>query len=201
MSDGNPWSIRSSNKRYEDGWISVVEHEVEDASGREGVYAVVHFRKVGVRMLPIDDDGHVLLVGQYRFAAGYDSWELPAGGREKGEAPQASAARELAEEVGLAARHWLRLPHLIPSGAICDERQELYLAWGLSPAAREADPQEVLRVKRLPFRELLDMVLCGEISDAGTVAAVLACHVRAGRGELPEEVARHLRVQAPEGRP
>jgi 8-oxo-dGTP pyrophosphatase MutT (NUDIX family) len=201
MSDGNPWTIRSSTKRYEGEWISVVEHEAQDASGQEGVYAVVHFRKVGVRMLPIDADGTVLLVGQYRFAAGYDSWELPAGGREKGEAPQTSAARELAEEVGLAARHWLRLPHLIPSGAICDERQELYLAWGLSPAARETDPQEVLRVKRVPFREVLDMVLAGEISDAGTVAAVLTCHVRACRGELPEEIARHLRAACAEAQP
>ncbi len=191
--DGNPWTTKASKKVYQDGWFSVVEHEVQDASGKDSTYGVVHFRKVGLRILPIDEEGHTFFVGQYRFGAGYYSWESPAGGGEKGESPEKGAARELREEVGLEAEHWLPLPHLIPSGAITDERQHIFLAWGLKGTRRDPDPQEVVRVWRLPFGEALRMVLDGEVADAGTVAAILLAHLRAMQGGLPQEVAIHLR--------
>jgi 8-oxo-dGTP pyrophosphatase MutT (NUDIX family) len=181
---------------YEDGWLSVVEHRVRDAADRESAYGVVHFRKVGLRILPVDEEGHTYLVGQYRFGAGYYSWELPAGGSEKGEVPLDGAARELREEVGRDADYWLELPHLIPSGSVTDERQLLFLAWGLTGTRRDPDPQEALRIRRIPVGEALRMALSGQIADAGTVAILTIAHLKAVRREIPDDVARLLQGEA-----
>jgi 8-oxo-dGTP pyrophosphatase MutT (NUDIX family) len=179
---------------YEDGWLSVIEHRVRDAADQESAYGVVHFRKVGLRILPIDREGYTYLVGQYRFGAGYYSWELPAGGGEKGEVPVKGAARELREEIGMDASQWLELPHLIPSGSVTDERQLLFLAWGLTGAPRNPDPQEALRVRRIPLAEALSMALSGEIADAGTVAILTLAHLKAARREIADEIADLLRA-------
>src|SRR5688500_14036198 len=112
MPDVNPWTVLSSTKLHESEFLALIEHRVLDPAGEPATYAVAHFRHIGVRILPIDEEGCTILVGQYRFGAGYYSWELPAGGRERSEPPQAGAARELEEEAGLVARHWLELPYL-----------------------------------------------------------------------------------------
>jgi 8-oxo-dGTP pyrophosphatase MutT (NUDIX family) len=189
----NPWSILRSTKVHEDSHLATIEHLVRDPAGQERTYTVAHFRHVGVRVLPVDHEGCTTLVGQHRFAAGYYSWELPAGNREKEEPPVVGAARELREETGLIAQHWHELPYLIPSGSISDERQLLFLAWGVAQGETSPDPQERLSIRRLPFAEALHLVLSGQIHDGGTVALVLWAHLGAVRGLLPEEVAQHLR--------
>ncbi len=191
--EANPWTVLSSTKLYENDHLAIVEHEVRDPAGEEASYTVAHFRRIGLRILPVDDQGCTVLVGQYRFAAGFYSWELPAGGREKTEPARVGAERELREETGLVARHWLELPHLIPSGSITDERQHLFLAWGLAAGEGSPDPQEVLRTRRVSVAEGLRMVRDGEIADAGTVAAFLMADLKARHGHLPDDVARHFR--------
>jgi 8-oxo-dGTP pyrophosphatase MutT (NUDIX family) len=112
----NPWTVLSSTEVYETDWHSVREHKVRDAAGRESVDGVAHFKHAVIRILPVDREGFANLVGQYRFGAGYFSWEWPAGGGDPGEPPHEAARRELEEEIGLNAAHWLPMLDLVPSG-------------------------------------------------------------------------------------
>jgi 8-oxo-dGTP pyrophosphatase MutT (NUDIX family) len=189
----NPLTVLSSTRIYENEKIAFVDHYVRDPSGREHRYPIVHLKEPGVRILPIDREGCTFLVGQYRFGGGYYSWELPAGGRSLEEAPLSGAMRELEEEAGLAAGRWLELFHFVSAGSITDEAPVAFLAWDLEPRERRPDDSEVLEIRRVPFGEALAMALRGEIRDTASVATLLGAHVRALRGELPDEVAPRLR--------
>ncbi|WP_048707964.1 NUDIX domain-containing protein [Microvirga massiliensis] len=117
---------------------------------------------------------------------------MPAGGCEHHQPPLEGARRELREEAGLEAEHWLQVLDLIPSGSLTDEREIVFLAWRLTACERDPDPQEIIRTARVPFETVLQRVMRGEIRDAGTVAIVFAVDTLLRRGELPDEVARSL---------
>lgn len=148
-----------------------------------------------MRVLPIDRDGYTWLVGQYCYASGAYSWELPSGGADLGEVPQQAAAREMREETGLQAVNWIELNRLVPSGSVTDAREMSFLAWDLQVRDRDPDPQEVIRRVRIPFQDALQMALSGEITNAGTVATLLGAYVKAPRGDLPPEVADRPRQE------
>ena len=105
--EGNPWRVRSTRTAYENPWLAIEENDVVHPDGSDGFYGVVRIRKLAVGVLPIDDDGFVHLVGQWRFPLGRYSWEMPEGGAEPGEDPEICARRELAEESGLRAGTYL----------------------------------------------------------------------------------------------
>ena len=189
----NPWTTLSTKRYYENDWIAVDEHQVRNAAGHTNPYGTVHFKHRGISILPIDPDGLVHLVGQYRYGAGRYSWEIPAGGGDPDEEPIEAARRELREEMGLAAESWLELLRVTVSGAITDQRAVCFVAWGLGRRERDPDEQEVLRRRRVSFAEAVRMALGGEITDAVSAATILALQARAHRGELPEDLARLLR--------
>ena len=189
-SEENPWTTLSVSRQYENGWIAVDEHEVRDAAERPGRYGVVRFKEIGVHVLPIDDEGRVTLVGQYRYAARRYSWEIPAGGGEPDADPLEAAGRELREETGIEARHWLELLRLTLSGSITTAQSLCFAAWGLGPAERHLDAQEVIKLRRVLFAEAVELALGGEIRDAPSVATILALGAKADRGELPPDLAR-----------
>ena len=188
----NPWTTLTSRRVYDGAWLALEDRTVRDAAGREVPYAVVRFKKVGLRILPIDNAGCTYLIGQHRYGADFYSWELPAGGGEPKEDLAHAARRELSEEAGLAADHWLELLDLVPSGSVTDERQVGFVAWGFERVGRDPDPQEVLRVRRMPFAEAVALALDGSIRDAGTVALLAAVQVRADRNALPPELVRRV---------
>jgi 8-oxo-dGTP pyrophosphatase MutT (NUDIX family) len=192
-SEINPWTVVSSERLFEDDFVTFIRHAVRNAAGQDTTYSVTRYKQIGVRILPIDHEGQTWLVGQYRFASGAYSWELPSGGGDLGEVPQKAANRELREEVGLEASHWLELNRLAPAGSVLDLRELSFLAWGLTARPKDPDPQEVLQVRRLPFSEAVDLALNGGITNAGTVATLLMAHAKALRGDLPGEIATLLR--------
>ncbi len=181
-----------SRRAFDGRLISVRVDEIETDSGRRATREVVE-HPGAVAVLPVHDDGTIVLVRQYRYAVGRSLLEVPAGTREPGEPDEETARRELREEVGLEASSWLEISRLVPVGSVLELREISYLAWDLHSAERDPDPQEVLKIKRLPFKDAVDMALAGEITNAGTVACILIAHAKAARGELPHAIADRLR--------
>jgi 8-oxo-dGTP pyrophosphatase MutT (NUDIX family) len=192
----NPWLTLSSKRTYENTWISVREDQVIDPSGNPGIYGVVSPKNLALGVLPIFDDGSTVLVGQYRYALDRYSWEMPEGGGKIGGDPAAAIARELMEETGYRANGWHLLHEMSLSNSVTDEWVMTWLAWDLTAGEAEPESTEDLTVWRLPFAELVELVLDGTVFDSMTVAAVTLVETRRHRGArsgLPEAVMNALR--------
>jgi ADP-ribose pyrophosphatase len=122
-------------------------------------------------VVPLHDDGTVTLVHQYRHAGGGMHHEVPAGLLEPGESPAVCAARELAEEVQLQGT-LESLGVIYTTPGFTDERIHIFRATGLSAAPGELDPDEYIRVVRVPVDEALGMVRDGRLTDAKTICAL-----------------------------
>ena len=185
-----PWTVETETAVYDNPWIRVTDCKVLRPDGAPGQYGVVHFKNVAVGVLPLLDDGSVPLVGQHRFPHDAYSWEVPEGGGKIGVDPLVSAKRELAEETGHRARHWLPLTSFDISNSVTDERAVCYLAWGLEAGKSDPDGDEILAHQTVNFSALHEMVLKGDIRDSLTIIMVLAAKALADAGRLPEEPAR-----------
>jgi ADP-ribose pyrophosphatase len=126
-----------------------------------------------VTILPLLDDGRVCLLENYRVSVRQTLIELPAGTREPGEEPAATAHRELAEETGYTASRIELLTTFYTSPGVLDEQMWLYLATGLQPGPTSLDAGEDIRTLVVTWQEALDMVLDGRIQDGKTVAGLL----------------------------
>ena len=118
-------------------------------------------------------DPVVLLLRQFRYAAGGPLWEIPAGRLEPGEAPDACAQRELREEAGASAGRLERLTTIWTTPGFTDETIHLFLATELTMVEAHREPDEFIEVVARPLSEVLTAIKRGEISDAKTVVAIL----------------------------
>lgn len=190
--EANPWRVLGVRQLSENPWFAVEAHDAIDPAGKPAVYNVIRQRKIAVGALPIEADGTVHLVGQWRFPIGRYSWEIPEGGGERDEAPEVSARRELAEETGLRAGRLLPILQMDISNATSDEIAYIFLATDLTAGDSAPEEVEVLQRRSAPFREVLARVVDGRIRDAITVAAVLRTHHMAVTGELPPALAEAI---------
>lgn len=126
-----------------------------------------------VAVLPVDEEGRITLIRQYRCAFGVSMIELPAGRIDRGETPLRAAKRELREEVGFGARKWERLVKIIPSPGFCDETVTIYRASGFFRSVAEPDADERIEILTLPLKSALTAMRAGKIDDAKTVTALL----------------------------
>jgi len=126
-----------------------------------------------VAIVPLDGDGHVLLVRQYRKPIEQELLEIPAGGVDPGEDATACAGRELQEETGYRAGKLQRLGGFFSSPGFTSEYLHLYLATDLVPSHRTADDDEAIELVRLPVDQALAMIASGEICDAKTIIGLL----------------------------
>jgi len=176
------WPVGSSCRPYDGAFVQVREDEVRGPTDEVFTRAVVeHPGAVGV--LALDEDDRVLLLSQYRHAVGQRLLEIPAGILDvEGEPPQQAAARELAEEAGVAAHAWQRLLTLWPSPGVSNEHWQVFVARGLTalspqaqaelPAARHEEAD--LEIVWVPLAEAVRAVLAGRLCDSMAAAAVLA---------------------------
>ncbi len=127
----------------------------------------------GVGVLPLDDEGNVYLVRQYRYPYGEELLEIPAGKMDLSdtETPLDCGVRELKEETGFTAAHLRFLGEMYPSPGFLTERLHLFLATGLTAGETSPDEDEYLNLVKMPFSELRDRILKGEIKDGKTVYA------------------------------
>jgi 8-oxo-dGTP pyrophosphatase MutT (NUDIX family) len=172
----NPWKINSERNIYDNPWIRVTEFDVTNPKGGKGIYGKVHYKKIAVGVIPLDEAFQTYLIGQYRFVLDQYSWEIPEGGVEPGEDPLASAKRELLEEAGLVAAKWDQILTMHLSNSVSDELAIIYLASQLDQRAPKPDETEVLSIKKVDFQEAYEMVRAGTITDSISVAAIQ--HVR-----------------------
>jgi len=124
-------------------------------------------------VVPLADDGQVLLIHQYRHAAGGFIYEVPAGKLDPGEPPETCARRELAEEAGVDAGALHPLGSILTTPGFTDEIIHLFAATKLQPTRQNLDADEVISVERVPFTRALDMCVRGELRDAKSMCALM----------------------------
>lgn len=193
-----PWRVKDARDVFDNPWITVTDHDVVHPDGTPGEYGVVHFKNLAIGVLPINEKGLVPLVGQHRFPHDSYSWELPEGGGKRDVDPLLSAQRELAEETGLTAEQWAPLCAFDISNSVTDERALCFLAWNLSQGEAAPEPSEALTVKEVSFKDLLEMVMSGDITDSLTIVMTLTAWAKALRGELPAPISALLLASFPQ---
>jgi ADP-ribose diphosphatase len=126
-----------------------------------------------VVLIPIDDDGNLLFVRQYRHAVGKDLLELPAGTRDNDEPFEECAAREIREETGMQAGKLQKVGELYLAPGYSSELMAVFLATGLKDNPLDADDDEFLEVEKIPLKQAIEMAERGDIPDAKSLAALL----------------------------
>lgn len=172
-SEENPWQTQDVKTIYDNPWISVEHHNVITPSGSEGVYGKVLMKNLAIGIIPIDDNLNTWLVGQYRYTIDQYSWEIPMGGGLHDVDVLASAKRELKEETGIIAKEWTYLMKIHTSNCVTDEIGHVYLAKDLSYGETEFDETEDLVIKKIPFKDVLEMVKSGKITDSISICGIL----------------------------
>ncbi len=155
---GKIFSIRHDQVRLPDGHVTYLD--VIDHSG-----AVV--------IIPVDDENRMWFVRQYRYAVGEELLELPAGMVEAGEKPEDCAAREIREEIGMAAAELIHLGAFYLAPGYSTEYMHVFLARKLSPAPLARDDDEFLNVETMPVEQAFSMGTSGAFRDGKTYAALL----------------------------
>jgi ADP-ribose pyrophosphatase len=169
--DINDHEVLSTEQAFDGRVVKVFIDKVRLPDGRTATWErVKHPGAVG--MVPLTDEGDILMVKQYRQAVRGVLLEIPAGKLDSGESPEDTAKRELVEEVGMKAADWIPLAEFYNSPGYSDERFYLYLARRLSPEAGETEPDEFLEVVSIPLEGALDLVADGSIRDAKSIIGI-----------------------------
>ena len=164
--------VRSSRPIYQGRIFTVTVDRVRLPHGPEIDLEVVR-HPGSVVMLCVPAPGQIILVRQYRYCAGRELWEVPAGSLGLGEDPETGARRECHEEVGLVPRTIRHLTTLYPTPGFCTERLTLFLARDLSPASVQVPDDEDLELTWVTPAGALKAVDAGEIADAKSIAGIL----------------------------
>ncbi|HWT75183.1 MAG TPA: NUDIX hydrolase [Mobilitalea sp.] len=145
---------------------------------------ITHFdfiqHKGAAAMIPVDDDGNILMVRQYRNAIDQYTLEIPAGGLNPGEDNRTCAIRECEEETGYKAGEVFHLLDLYTTVAFSNEKIGIYYTTGITPSKQNLDEDEFVTPERHSVEELTKMILEGKIVDAKTIAGILAYKAKVG---------------------
>jgi ADP-ribose pyrophosphatase len=155
---GKAFDVRQDELRMPEGKtarLDIVEHERS------------------VSLVPVDGQGQVWFVRQYRHPAGRVLLELPAGVLNRGEDPEASAQRELREEIGMAAGNLQKLGEFYLAPGYSTELMFVYLATDLKADALPADEDEFISIEKIPVDQVFGLAEAGELEDAKSLAALL----------------------------
>jgi len=183
-SEKNPWKTTSSKVVYSNSWIDVIHNEIINPSGNEGIYGKVHFKNLAVGVIPLDEYYNTWIIGQFRYTLNDYSWEIPEGGSPKDSTPLESAKRELQEEAGITADEWIKIMELHTSNSVTDEIAYLYVARSLNIGQAEPEETEDLKLQKIPFNDLFEMVMSGQITDAMSVSAILKTKILIDQGKI-----------------
>lgn len=166
------WKINHSTTQKVDRFQIILD-EVSLPNGDRKSFSYLDFAK-GVCILPITNDGKVICLKQYRHSLKSWEWELPAGMLDSGELPPIEVAKkELEEETGYTAEHWLELGSFYPSPGSTTEEIYLFAAAGLSASQQKLENSEQIELHPLSMQELKTLVQNGEFKHGAGLAAIL----------------------------
>lgn len=179
-----PYEVVRSELKYKGRIIDVVEDEITLPDGRTALRETV-VRGQAAAIVPVDKDGNITLVRQYRHGPKQMVLEIPAGMVNDGEDAAVCAVRELEEETGIITGRLTKLLDYYVSVGFCTETIVVYLAEELSEGQTNPDPDEFLDIEKRGLNELIQMIMSGEITDSKTICAVFAAREHlAGRDAL-----------------
>jgi len=170
-------TLLSSTREYSGRVVNLNLDTVRFPDGSTGTLEM--FRHPGASAVvpfiddPADEDPRVLLIRQFRHAADGYIWEVPAGRLDPGEAPEACARRELEEETGMVAQRLEPLTTIYTTPGFTDERIHLFLAQGLTAGRQDREADEFLELREVRWREVLELIRRGEISDGKTLSCLM----------------------------
>lgn len=172
---------------YKGAFLKIMRDEVRlpDGQGAIREYAV---HPGAVMVIPLFDDGSVLLERQFRYPVGQVMVEFPAGKLDPNEGGLACARRELKEETGYSAREYVFLARIHPVISYSTEFIDIYLATGLTEGEANLDAGEFLEVIRTPFAELLEWIRRGDITDVKTLVGAFWLDKYLSSGWKPQAV-------------
>jgi 8-oxo-dGTP pyrophosphatase MutT (NUDIX family) len=168
-----PWQVLGKRTIYASDWIGLAQWAVRLPDG--GIipdYHVVDFPTPAVAVVPLSDDGRVLLIDHYRFITDTRGWEVPSGRLEQGESVAEAAARELLEETGHAASTWQTLGHYHPSNGSSNQVFHVTVARGLDRRSAPFDTNETLGLGWFTPAEVQALVVENRILDGLSLTAL-----------------------------
>lgn len=168
----NPIRLKRSTDVYEGNLVRVRVDEVVLPRGTEATFEFVRI-KPGVCVLPVDNDGTVYLIREWKYAVGRPSIENICGGIEDGEAALDAAVRELWEEAGLSASEWTELGIVDPFTSMCYSPTTLFLARNLTRIPHEPEEAEVIELLRMSIDDAVDCVMRGEVTHGASCTLIL----------------------------
>lgn len=168
----NHYSLLSSEQIYKGRVFSLRRDEVRLPDGKAMTLDIIAHGGAAT-LVPVDAEKRIWFVRQYRHASGEVLLELPAGTIDPGESAEACAAREIREEIGMAAASLQKIGEFFLAPGYSTEFMHVFLATGLTPGARPHDDDEFLEVTAMPVAEAYAMASNGAIRDAKTLAALL----------------------------
>ena len=167
-----PFELIKSEHLLQGRAFKIRRDHLKTPDGRETKFEIIEHGG-SVVIIPVDFDGNMLFVRQYRHAAGEDLLELPAGTREGDEPYEDCAAREIREETGMEAGKLEKVGEFYLAPGYSTEFMGVFLATELKHNPLEADDDEFLSVEKTPVKEVFEMAGRGEIPDAKSLAALL----------------------------
>ena len=171
MKDNGPWKVKGSEIKYKNKWLEVREDDIVQPDGKDGVYGVVTMMP-GVSVLPLDDEGNVHLVDEFKYAVGRYTIATVSGGIEHDDA-LLTGKQELKEELGIEAREWIDLGTVDPFTSAINSPVNLYLARGLTFGETDHEGVEVIRPVKLSFEEAVKMAMESTITHSPSAALIL----------------------------
>lgn len=167
--------VEAERQLFQGRIIRLVERDLVLPTGRRTTYHVVE-HPGAVAIVPVHQNGDVVLIKQFRPTIGEEIYEIPAGTMEKGEAPLATAKREIIEETGFKAKQWSKVAEFYTAPGFCDELMHVYVARGLTPATAPGDEDEIITAVRMPLSDAMKLIRSRRIRDAKSIAGLLIYH-------------------------
>ncbi len=170
--------IRADRKLKYQGTILKIYEDTVIANGHEAHWDFIHHDGAAA-VLPVAEDGRILMVRQYRNALDRETLEIPAGKLDSPEEPKIECAyRELEEETGYRSEHLEYLLSVNTTVAFCDEAIDIFVAKDLIPSHQHLDEDEYIEVERWELSDLLRLIYEGKMTDGKTVAAITTYAVK-----------------------